>query len=194
MPIITTLSIARSPSPSPSRCRSRRSANHTWATISQVRRLRLNPWCPVEQKRHPTAQPACEDTHSVPRPVSGMNTVSTASPPPTSNSHLTVPSDDTCSARTGRASTTKRPASLSRSDFARSVMRWKSASPARCIHLNNWTARNRFSPMDSHSATIASRSRSSRLDGGSAGCMAGLRAGRPTGATDVAAARWAQRP
>ena len=57
-------------------------------SISQKRstpaRLRLKPWWPVEQKRQPTAHPACDDTHKVPRSVSGMNTVSTALPAPTS--------------------------------------------------------------------------------------------------------------
>jgi hypothetical protein len=30
------------------------------------RQVALKPWWPVEQKRQPTAQPACEDMHSVP--------------------------------------------------------------------------------------------------------------------------------
>jgi hypothetical protein len=67
-------------------------------------RLREKPWWPVEQKRQPTAQPACDDTHSVPRSSSGMNTASTALPWPTSNSHLMVPSADSCWLMTGRPS------------------------------------------------------------------------------------------
>ena len=60
--------------------------------ISAVLRLREKPCLPVEQKLQLTAQPACDDTHSVPRRASGMNTASTALPPPTSNSHLRVES------------------------------------------------------------------------------------------------------
>ena len=62
--------------------------------ISPVVRLRLKPCLPVEQNRQLTAQPACVEMHSVPRWVSGMNTVSTALPCPTSSSHLRVPSVD----------------------------------------------------------------------------------------------------
>ena len=97
MPIITTLVMARWPSGRFRRLRRWCSANQSWATISAVVRLRLKPWWPVEQKRQPTAQPACDETHSVPRSSSGMNTVSTALPAPTSNSHLIVPSVDACS-------------------------------------------------------------------------------------------------
>src|SRR6185436_2259628 len=82
------------------RRRSSNSACQSWATISAVLRLRLKPWCPVAQKRQLTAQPACDEMHSVPRPVSGMKTVSTASPAPTSKSHLIVPSAATCSLAT----------------------------------------------------------------------------------------------
>ena len=72
--------------------RSANSAMRNWPMISPVVRLREKPCLPVEQKRQLTAQPACDDTHSVPRVSSGMNTVSTALPLPTSISHLRVPS------------------------------------------------------------------------------------------------------
>jgi hypothetical protein len=91
--------------------------------------LRLKPWCPVAQKRQPTAQPACDEMHSVPRSASGMNTVSTALPWPTSNSHLRVPSAAACSRTSSGACTQATPANLSRSERARSDMCAKSACP-----------------------------------------------------------------
>jgi hypothetical protein len=72
MPIITTLVMTRSPAAVPCSRRSVCSAYQSWARISPVERLREKPWCPVEQKRQPTAQPAWDDTHSVPRSSSGM--------------------------------------------------------------------------------------------------------------------------
>ena len=94
MPIITTLEMTRSVVLN---ClRNVCSANQSCDKISPVVRLRLKPWWPVEQKRQPTAQPACDDTHKVPRSSSGMNTVSTALPSPTSNNHLMVPSAESC--------------------------------------------------------------------------------------------------
>src|SRR5947208_7047109 len=161
MPIITTLEMTR---PSVLRCRRRKcSANHSCARISPVLRLRLKPWWPVEQKRQPTAQPACDDTHSVPRSSSGMNTVSTALPPPTSNSHLIVPSADACSLATASGRTSAAPASLSRSDLARSVICAKSDAPLWWIQRNSWVARKRFSPSCSQYAVSPFRSKSSRL-------------------------------
>ena len=144
MPIITTLLMTRSEVFI--RRRNWCSANQSWATISAVLRLREKPWCPVEQKRQPTAQPACDDTHSVPRSASGMKTVSTASPLPTSNSHLTVPSAEACSLNTANGLTSANSASLSRSDLAKSDIAAKSAWPRWWIQRNNCTARKRFSP------------------------------------------------
>jgi hypothetical protein len=69
---------------------SARFACHNWPTISAVARLRLNPCRPVEQNRQAMVQPAWVETQSVPRPASGMKTVSTALPLPTSSSHLRV--------------------------------------------------------------------------------------------------------
>jgi hypothetical protein len=69
--------------------------------ISATLRLRLNPCLPVEQNEHSSAHPACDDTHSVPRAVSGMKTVSMALLVPTSSSHLRVPSVAVVSRRTG---------------------------------------------------------------------------------------------
>src|SRR6478672_4998355 len=146
------------------RCARRKcSANQSCARISPVVRLREKPWWPVEQKRQPTAQPACEETHSVPRSSSGMNTASTALPSRTSNSHLMVPSADSCWLRIGSASTRAATLSFSRRDFARSVIRSKSDSPRWWIQRNSWVARKRFSPSVSQNAASPSRSKSSRL-------------------------------
>ncbi len=76
MPIITTLVIGARPAsthgaamPSAS---SVRFACQSWPTISPVVRLRLNPCLPVEQNAQSSAQPACDEMHSVPRSSSGM--------------------------------------------------------------------------------------------------------------------------
>ena len=76
MPIITTLVIGARPCstqgalmPSAS---SARFACHSWPTISPVVRLRLKPCLPVEQNAQSSAQPACDEMHSVPRSSSGM--------------------------------------------------------------------------------------------------------------------------
>ena len=57
---------------------SSRAASHTWPTISAVLKLRLKPCCAVAQKEQSSAQPTCEEMHSVPRSGSGMNTISKA--------------------------------------------------------------------------------------------------------------------
>ncbi len=66
--------------------------------ISAVVRLRLKPWVAVEQNVQFRPQPTCEDTHSVPRVLSGMYTVSMAFLPstPIASSHLWVPSARAC--------------------------------------------------------------------------------------------------
>ena len=122
MPIITTLVIgvpARSThgvdTPSAS---SARFASHSWPMISPTVRLRLKPCLPVEQNAQSSAQPACEEMHSVPRSSSGMKTVSIALPAPTSSSHLRVPSAGSRVARRPLAREFPRsPASASRSDL-----------------------------------------------------------------------------
>ena len=68
--------------------------------ISAVDRLRLKPCVAVEQNWQFSAQPTCEDTHSVPRPLSGMNTASMALPRSMPSSHLWVPSVEGLSNRT----------------------------------------------------------------------------------------------
>src|SRR6478672_5902257 len=161
MPIITTLEITRS-------CllrwpRRKCSANHSWATISPVVRLREKPWWPVEQKRQPTAHPAWDEMQSVPRSSSGMKTASTALPSRTSNSHLIVPSADSCWVRTGSASMRAVVLSFSRNDFAKSVIWSKSRAPRWWIQRNSWVARKRFSPSVSQNAANPSRSKSRRL-------------------------------
>ena len=126
--------------------------------ISPVLRLRLKPWWPVEQKRQPTAQPACEETHSVPRSSSGMKTASTALPSPTSNSHLMVPSADICWEMTSSPWMRAVVASFSRRDLARSLIWSKLEAPFWWIQRNSWVARKRFSPSRSQKAAKPSRS------------------------------------
>src|SRR3990167_4186394 len=90
IPIMTTLEITRS-----LRFKyllKKCSANQSCETISPAVRLRLNPWCPVEQNLQATAHPAWDEIHKVPLSSSGIKTASTALPPSTSNSHLIVPS------------------------------------------------------------------------------------------------------
>src|SRR5829696_4823869 len=67
-------------------------------------------------------------------------------PMPTSKSHLTVPSAERCSERIAGGFTSAMPFSFSRSDFARSVIASKSATPRWWIHWNTCFARNGFSP------------------------------------------------
>src|SRR5688572_23596066 len=100
---------------------------------------------------------------SVPRSSSGMNTASTASPLPTSNSHLMVPSADSCWVRTERPSMRALVLSFSRSDFARSLIWSKSRAPRWWIQRNSCVARKRFSPRRSQNAARPSRSKSRRL-------------------------------
>ncbi len=126
MPINTTLLMMRSP---PAAAPNARLACHNWPMISAVVRFRLKPWRPVEQNAHSSAQPACEETQSVPRSSSGMNTVSTALRLPTSNRNLRVPSADSLSLIVGAGDTVAVARSFSRSDLAMSVIALKSASP-----------------------------------------------------------------
>jgi len=75
-----------------------------WPTISAAVRLRTSFCVPVWQNRQVSVQPTCDETQSVPRSSSGMNTVSISMPGPKRSSHLRVPSDETCSVTiSGRA-------------------------------------------------------------------------------------------
>ena len=102
MPMSTTLVTRRSLGSAPgaaSAAASRAScvlASHTWPTISAVLKLRLKPCCAVEQNEQSSAQPTCEEMHSVPRSGSGMNTISKAWVSSARSSHLTVPSAERC--------------------------------------------------------------------------------------------------
>src|SRR5690606_3697624 len=165
MPMNTTFVTRRCPAAveSPSYCPSARFACRSWATISSVRKLREKPCLPVEQKAQLTAQPACVDTHRVPRSVSGMKTVSIAFPSPTSSSHFRVPSADWWSERTRGCSIQAFSASMARKDLARSVIAAKSSSPRWWIQRRSCCARKGFSPMSAHHATSACGSSPSRL-------------------------------
>src|SRR5690606_12374897 len=85
MPIITTLVMARSilAGTLPNDLL----AIHTWPMTSAAVRSLLYPCLPVEQKLQPSAQPACEETHSVRRPFCGIYTVSTLRP---ARGHLAI--------------------------------------------------------------------------------------------------------
>jgi len=109
--------------------------------ISATLRLRLKPCRPVEQNEHSSAQPACEEMHSVPREVSGMKTVPIALFVPTSSSHLRVPSAATLSRRTLGGAMTAVSARRSRNALEMSVMAAKSAAPAWCIQRRSCFAR-----------------------------------------------------
>ena len=125
MPIITTLVSLRCWCGTLPRWRA---AIHTWPMISAVDRLRLKPWVAVEQNVQLSAQPTCEDTHSVPRPLSGMYTVSMAFFGSMPSSHLWVPSVDSLSKISCGACTTACSSSLARSALPRSVMSPKSVT------------------------------------------------------------------
>ena len=62
--------------------------------ISPTFRFLLKPIFAVAQKSQSTAQPTCEETHKVALLPSGMRTISTRSPSPTSNNHFLVPSEE----------------------------------------------------------------------------------------------------
>ena len=133
MPISTTFVTARAPSLA---APSSELASQTWPTISAVVRLRLNPWAPVEQNEQSIAQPTWLEMHSVPRPGSGMNTISIAcsgvavasADAAAFRSHLRVPSCEACSESTSGSRTSATAASRSRKPLARSVIAVKSAT------------------------------------------------------------------
>ena len=89
MPMNTRLVTGR-----PISSRAKRSESRYWATISAAVRWRRKPKDPVAQNRQPSAQPACEDRHSVSRSPAGMRTDSTCSPSSSRHRCLTVPSDE----------------------------------------------------------------------------------------------------
>ena len=128
MPIITTLVMRRfSPVDGQSPRRSRASIN--WPTISAGVRLRTSFCVPVWQKRQLSVQPTWDETHSVPLPGSGMNTVSNSMPGPVRNSHLRVPSLEICSVTSSGRSSVKCSAMSLRKSFARLVIEAKSLTP-----------------------------------------------------------------
>ena len=69
MPIITTLVRRRFCAGTLPKWRA---VTQTWPMISAVVRLRLKPCVAVEQNVQLRPQPTCDDTHSVPRLLSGM--------------------------------------------------------------------------------------------------------------------------
>ena len=105
-------------------------AHQSWPIISAAVRLRLKPCRPVEQKVHSNAQPTWEEIHKVPRSASGMKTVSTPLPVPTSSNHLRVPSVDSCAIINLGTSIVACSFNLARNDLAKSVISSKFCAPA----------------------------------------------------------------
>ncbi len=104
-------------------------ATISWPTISPGVRLRTSFCVPVWQKRQLSVQPTWLDTQSVPRPGSGMNTVSNSMPGPDRSSHLRVPSFEICSVTISGRASVKRSAMEPRKSFARLVIAAKSRAP-----------------------------------------------------------------
>jgi hypothetical protein len=143
MPMNTTLVISRSP---PGRKPSSRFASHTWPTISAVLRLRLKPCAPVEQNEQSSAQPTCEEMHSVPRPGSGMNTISIACEASARSSHLRVPSLERCAVTISGRRTSACSVNSARNDLARSLIAANSPTPRLYSQFISWRARNACEP------------------------------------------------
>ena len=140
-----------------------RLAHHNWPIISATLRLRLKPCLPVEQKEQLSAQPACVETHKVPRSVSGIYTVSIALPVPTFNSHLRVPSVDNSSRCTTGAVMHACCCNFSRKELAISVIAANSDSPILCIQRSTWRARKGFSPCAANQSAICCASKLRRF-------------------------------
>ena len=160
MPIITTLEITRSFfGVTPNAL----FAHQSWPMISAAVRLRLKPCRPVEQNVHSSAQPTWDEMHSVPRSVSGINTVSTPLPVPTSSSHLRVPSLLSWAAINAGIPTTAFSCNLARRDLAKSVISSKLSAPPWCIQRITCLARKGFSPICAKWSVSAFKSKLSRL-------------------------------
>ncbi|MNE59978.1 hypothetical protein D3C80_1551000 [compost metagenome] len=127
MPIITTLVMARSilAGTVPKDLL----AIHTWPMISAAVRSLLKPCLPVEQKLQSSAQPACEDTHRVPRLPCGMYTVSTQLPEFTRTTHLRVPSLEMSSLTISGPRISAQALSFSRKALPILLMASKSSTP-----------------------------------------------------------------
>src|SRR5262245_14658175 len=109
------------------------------------------------------AQPTWLEMHSVPRPGSGMNTVSIPWVPSIASSHLRVPSAETCVVVIEGVATTATSLSRSRKLFARSVIWSKSATQRLYSHFISCRARNGFSPIPATNASSSARVRPSRF-------------------------------
>ena len=89
----------------------------------------MKPCCAVEQNEQSSTQPTCEEMQSVPRSVSGMNTVSKACEASARSSHLRVPSDEECAETISGTFTSACSASWARKSRARSLIDSKLPSP-----------------------------------------------------------------
>src|SRR5437879_2318903 len=173
IPISTTLVTWRSSpgalagSPALARCRcsraSSRTASHTCPTISAVLRLRLKPCWAVAQNEQSSAQPTCEEMHSVPRSGSGMNTISNAWAASARSSHLRLPSPERCCERICGARTSACAARSVRNSRARSVMSANEPTPRLYIQFISWRARKGWLPSCATKASSAGCGLPSRL-------------------------------
>ena len=109
------------------------------------------------------AQPTWLEMHSVPRPGSGMKTVSMPCVPSIASSHLRVPSAETCVVVIEGVATTATSFRRSRKLFARSVIWSKSATQRLYSHFSSWRARNGFSPIPAMNASSSARVSPSRF-------------------------------
>ena len=100
---------------------------------------------------------------SVPRSSSGIYTASIAFAPPTSRSHLRVPSLATVSPTIAGTRISASRASASRVTLARSVIASTRSARRRWIQRNACLARNGFSPRSAKNAASAAGSKSRRL-------------------------------
>src|SRR3990167_4439724 len=102
---------------------------HTLPITSAALRSLLKPCLPVEQKLQSNAQPACDDTHKVPRVPWGIYTVSTQLPDATRTTHLRVPSVEISSLTTSGPRISAQALSFSRKALLTLLMASKSSTP-----------------------------------------------------------------
>ena len=103
----------------------------TWPTISAALRLRTQGCVPVWQNEQDRVQPTWEETHSAPRSVSGMKTVSACLPSAKPTSHFRARSAEISSRATvGREMKNASPRSA-RSGLASVVISSNEVAPRR---------------------------------------------------------------
>ena len=156
IPMYTTLEIgldARRPISS----RATRSESRYWATISAALSWRRNPKSPVAQKRHASAQPACDERQSVRRSRVGMSTDSTRSPSSSRHRCFTVPSFERATKSGSIGVSEKTASSASRRPAGRFVISSNERAPRSQTHSSTCRARYAGSPRAAKNAPSRSR-------------------------------------